>query len=486
MFKGLSTLKLWQKVVLLVVAIGVAWGIYGIYDWMSSPELSEGSTDYAQLATVAYGDLTNSIFASGSLVYSTSEQLTFDSGGTVQEVNVEKDDLVKEGDVLARLESTTTLILSLEEEVASARVVLRDAEDAVEDLLNPYDESEIADAEEAVERASQRLLNIQEQAFLDIENAEYELDEAVDVRFDVLNQYMNGVVSYEEVEKAYSDHEAKVLNLEIVKQDAENAIYDAERNLEEAEEDLADMVEVVDPLDIELAESVVASAKGKLEDALEELEMASDGYPLLAPFDGVIARVNDDAAPGDDVNANTVIVEIVDTSVIEMSAVVDEIDVPLVELGQQAIISLDALSDIQLSGEVVRLSAFAEVKSGIVQYPVTISLTVPSDIQLREGMSATAEIVVQAVSDVLLVPNDAISGTTDNSRVTVLVDGQPQVRAVSLGTSDYQWTEVVEGLQEGDVVIVEVAATGATESVITGGGPMMPGGGFPGGGRGFP
>ncbi len=70
----------------------------------------------------------------------------------------------------------------------------------------------------------------------------------------------------------------------------------------------------------------------------------------------------------------------------------------------------------------------------MVSYPVTIKVTVPSGVQLREGMSATATITTQEVDNVLLVPATAISGSSStNPTVTVMVNGTPEVRSVKLG-----------------------------------------------------
>ena len=73
--------------------------------------------------------------------------------------------------------------------------------------------------------------------------------------------------------------------------------------------------------EVELRELDVASAQADLDEAQERLEMAT----ITAPFEGVVASVN--VNEGQSVNANTVVIQLVDPSVVEMSAVVDEIDI---------------------------------------------------------------------------------------------------------------------------------------------------------------
>jgi HlyD family secretion protein len=475
-FYRVKRLKLWQAMLLIAVAIGVVSGVS-----IGCGGSSEGSTTGAnggnttQLVTVQYGNLTSSISASGSLVYSTSRQLTFDSAGTVAAVYVEKDDTVKKGDVLARLDSES--IESLEGAVARARINLRDAEEALEDAQNPYSESDIADARLAVEYAQQQLTDAQQRSQIKIANAEYAVDKALNKKNDSLVQYMSGKISADEYQQAVRDWEIAVLDLEMAKVSVAQTVSAAENNLEKAEETLQEALAGADSLQVALKQSELDSAKATLDKALEQLESAKEGYPVVAPFDGVVADVN--VKPGDEVNANTVIIELIDPSAFEMSAIVDEIDVAQLRLGQKATVTLDAFADLELSGNVSSISAFAQSQSGVVSYPISVSLSTPQDVRLLEGMSATATIEIKLATNALLIPKQAIVGTSSRAVVMVMVDGQQQPRMVTLGATDGVRTEAVSGLKEGDVVIVNAATSGTS----SGGFPIVtPPGGFPPGG----
>ena len=468
-------LKLWQVMVLIVIVAGVASGIY-----VGCSETSEGSTTEAEsttyLYTVRYGNLTSSIYSSGSLVYSTSKQLTFGSAGTVAAVYVANDDTVKKDDVLARLDSES--IESLEVAVARARINLRDAEKALETAWNPYSESDIAAARLAVEYAQQQLVDAQQKSEIKVANAEYAVQKALDKKYNALLDYMNEKISADEYQQAVRDWEVAVLDLEMMKVSVAQSVSDAENKLETAEETLEEMLAGADSLQVALKQSELDSASTALEDALEQLESAKEGYPIVAPFDGVVAAVN--VKPGDDVNANTIIIELIDPTAFEMSAIVDEIDVANLRLGQKATVTLDAFSDLELTGSVSSISAFSQTQSGVVSYPISISLIVPENVQLLQGMSATATVEINLASNALLVPDDAIiGGTGDRAMVMVMVDGQQQPRMVTAGATDGTQTEVVSGLEEGDVVVVNVAAGGTSSD----GTPIRtPGGNFPGGG----
>ena len=165
MIEAFRTLKTWQVVVLLAIVIGTAWGVYGIYDWATGSS-ARVLAENTQLVSVRYGDLTNSVNASGSVVFPISEQLTFDSAGTAQEINFVESDKVNKDDVLAKLDNAS--ILSLEVAVAQARIDLRDAEDDLEDALNPYSQSDLAAAEVAVAQAK-----------VDLEDARDDLEDAL-------------------------------------------------------------------------------------------------------------------------------------------------------------------------------------------------------------------------------------------------------------------------------------------------------------------
>jgi multidrug efflux pump subunit AcrA (membrane-fusion protein) len=116
-----------------------------------------------------------------------------------------------------------------------------------------------------------------------------------------------------------------------------------------------------------------------------------------------------------------------------------------------------------------------------VSYPVTIKLTVPSGVQLRQGMSATATVTTQEVDNVLLVPVAAVSGSsTNNPSVTVMVNGVPEVRAVKVGESNDQYTQILSGLSAGDEVVVAYTSSSSSSSSSSSGGIGI--GGFGGGG----
>jgi hypothetical protein len=104
---------------------------------------------------------------------------------------------------------------------------------------------------------------------------------------------------------------------------------------------------------------------------------------------------------------------------------------------------------------------------------------IPEDFQLREGLTVTVSIIIEERSDTLLVLNGAIITSGRLTYVQVLSpDGTIEERSITTGISDWQYTEVTDGLSEGEQVIVPQGTT--TSSTTTQQGQRRPGGFIPG------
>jgi RND family efflux transporter MFP subunit len=180
---------------------------------------------------------------------------------------------------------------------------------------------------------------------------------------------------------------------------------------------------------------------------------------ILAPFDGTIVDVGvKEHMVLSAYNYSTVTaVQLVDTKYVELEGVVDEIDIFKVKVGQEAIITVDALPDQKLKGKVIFISPFGTEKTGVVNYKVTMKLD-PTDVELKGGLTATADIIVEGKKDVLLIPNGAVKGTGGNYWTQVVKEGakgEIEKRQIELGIQDKRFSEVISGLKEGEKVIDE-------------------------------
>jgi RND family efflux transporter MFP subunit len=247
-------------------------------------------------------------------------------------------------------------------------------------------------------------------------------------------------------------------------------------SLDQAQSDLA-VVLSPDAADLALLKSKLAAAQSTLTAAVEKLDDAS----IRAPFTGFISLVS--VSEGDQVGANAAIVEVVDPSLVEMDGIVDEVDILLLSEGLLASVTIDALPGRVLQGFVSEIAPVANIQQGVVTYPVRVQVDVPDDLQLRDGLSAVAGLVLEQQLNVLLIPQQAIFGNFQAPTVKLETASGIVERIVVLGDSDGFWTEVVEGLQEGDRVVMQSAQVSddpfqALRDRFRGGG----GGGIGGGG----
>jgi hypothetical protein len=232
-------------------------------------------------------------------------------------------------------------------------------------------------------------------------------------------------------------------------------------SLAQANQDLSDLL-LPSSGGIALLESKLAAAQTARAGALEKLEAVS----LTAPFDGFISVVS--VSEGDQVGANASIVEVVDPSVVEMAGIVDEVDILQLSEGLIALVTVDALPGQVLTGVVTEIAAAAANQQGVVTDPVRVQVQVTEGLQLRDGLSAVANVVLDQRLNVLLVPQQAIFGSFQAPMVKVQTDSGIVDRPVALGATDDCLTEVREGLQESDRVVIQNSQ--ASSSPFGGGG----------------
>jgi multidrug efflux pump subunit AcrA (membrane-fusion protein) len=132
---------------------------------------------------------------------------------------------------------------------------------------------------------------------------------------------------------------------------------------------------------------------------------------------------------------------------------IDEMDISRVKLGQEAVVTLDALPHKKVNGKVTFISPTGKVWEDEVSYKTTITLENPGE-ELKDGMSATADIIIDRRNNVLLIPNRAIQGSVENPWVEVIINDKAEKRQVTLGLSDGTYTEVLSGLKQGEKVVL--------------------------------
>jgi RND family efflux transporter MFP subunit len=262
-----------------------------------------------------------------------------------------------------------------------------------------------------------------------------------------------------------SSLEMAELQVEIAEEQVKAARAQYEIAQDNLDEGVLGVSEDVLELQVDAARAAWETAKLNLEIAklsLESAELNLEKAEIVAPFDGTIADVS--ITEGEEISAAALAspaISLVDTSDIEMRGSIDEIDISTVELNQEANIVLDALPDEEIKGRVAFISPIGASLVGVVSYETRITLEKP-DARLRDGMTATAEVIIERHDNVLFIPNRALRGTWENPKVLVLIDGQQEEREITLGLTDGTNTEVLSGLEEGEEVVLP--ATGEQPS----------------------
>ena len=183
---------------------------------------------------------------------------------------------------------------------------------------------------------------------------------------------------------------------------------------------------------------------------------ATDTESILAPFDGVVSRRMVD--PGDAALPGSPLYQVADVSTIWVTALVDDIDVAKVQVGQAAEIVLPAYLGRSVPGTITRVGRTAVPRTAtgaggrIVR--TRVDLTGPTH-GLRPGMEIDVKTESVIARNALLVPADAIIEDETGRWVYLVRDGRAHRTRVTTGANNYLQTQVTEGLQAGDVVVVD-------------------------------
>lgn len=283
--------------------------------------------------------------------------------------------------------------------------------------------------------------------------------------------------------------------------EAEAALAEARRNFQRNNE-LARM-NVVSEHELDIARATYERAAALLESAMADVEVAQADLDLretdlkkaciCSPINGVVLRRNVD--PGQTVAATlqapVLFTLAEDLTAMELRVDVDEADISLVEEGQTASFTVDAYPDRTFPARITKVRFAPDTTEGVVTYETYLAVD-NSELLLRPGMTATAEITVKTIRAALLVPNEALrfvppapetdegrgllrsilphrpsrdrSATNDlagkGKRVWVVANGELKAVEVTTGLSDGQMTEILAGdIESGMEAVTDLRET---------------------------
>jgi len=255
-------------------------------------------------------------------------------------------------------------------------------------------------------------------------------------------------------------------------------LLSAKATLAAAEARLADSEDADDGSDA--SEAQIAANAAQVDVAQAAVDVAAEamaGATLVAPVDGLLTDVNlavgqavigsgsssgsGTATPGastqDGATTTTSSAQfvIVGTGSWQIDVTVDDADVALITVGDQAEITIEDVTDM-VFGTVAEIGLISTSTSGVAAYPVSIEVTGQPD-GVHDGVSGDVAIVYERRTDVLTVPSAAVRTVDGGSVVTQAgADGKEITTSVTVGETVGDLTEITAGLVEGDEVLVTV------------------------------
>lgn len=455
-------------------------------------------------ANVTRGSLQATVSAAGTIAARAQVAVTFQNSGQIKTVNVKVGDKIKAGQVLASLDTADleAAVASAQAGVDSAQAKLASAKKGPLPSEIKAAEASLASAQAALQAAVNKTAHLSDQLTIEqnnVNNAAQRLNDAQNTYSNLFEYVRSGAqgrgapfvppagqqwsAQKAALDNAQIDYQVAVANYNLAAANVnDSSVQSAAAQVKQAQASLDTLKNTPAPEDVQLAELSVKNAQIALEQAKANLSKSQ----LIAPFDGVVADLTIQVGQQSLASAQPII--LVDLSGLEAQVNISETDLPRIKLGETVQVTFDALTGQTFSAKVVEVAFVGTTTQGVVNYPVTIALDQPSTAaaqsasqQIRPGMTANVAIVVEQRDNILLVPNRAVRTTGKQKIVNVVVDDKPTSVNVTLGMSGDTQSEVVSGLNEGDVV--QVLQT--TISTSGGGGFGGPGGGFggPGGFR---
>lgn len=432
-----------------------------------------------QKVTVKRGNLTSVVTGCGKIAVSTDSNLSFGSGGTLKTLNVKEGDRVTKGQVLAALDTS-----SLEVQLAQARVTLDQAKLAQTQAQNTLNQAQLAQIQAKSALVVAQFNLDRTQAVSDVKDEITKMEEQIKyaemLTQDALAHNDSDGANYWRAQKAsyqieYGRDQKRLLDL------LSNAEYTGTgaltynimgqtydrltvQDVQMKELALEATQKAVDQSNngINLAQQIIDQSKDGIALAqrnLDYIQKQINDATITSPLDGVVVTLYHklgDIIPSP-VAAPQMIVYIVDNINLEADVNIDEMDIPPVQTGQKAMISVDALPETTLEGKVFSVSTVPNAQAaatGVTAYTVKISFTAPQGLVIKAGMNTRTDIVTGEQSNVLLVPTQAIKTDNQGKSYVQIVNGDKSTaQTIIKGLSNTSQTEVTSGVNDGDQVV---------------------------------
>jgi HlyD family secretion protein len=412
-----------------------------------------------QYHTVRTGQLDVAILATGSVESATVAQLNFQRPGRIVEVMVQPGDYVQAGDPLMRLSSQTEELALAAAQLDHALALLRK-----EQIVNPDNTDRVRIAEANLQSAWGAYIGVQNAvAPGDIQAAELRYQQAIDAHTRAVEARTTAQAG--QPEEAYLLLDAQVgqasfqmeiarLQLDSVRRGNSGQLGAAYARVIVAQRELEQAMAGPTTTDIERVDIDIRRAELGVTNAEADL----DRMILTAPFDGIVSSVNREIGA---LSAGLLPpVELTDVAQLQVDVQVDEVDIRQAREGMLTRLRFDALPGLELTARLDQIGLVGTNDNGVISYPVRLLLD-QSDPRVRVGMTADASIIVETRENVLIVPNQYVRLDRDSGSAFVNIvanDGTFTEVEVTLGLQGADTSEVVSGLQAGDIIGIDLSS----------------------------
>ncbi len=373
---------------------------------VSTAQIPEEKGVPIQIAPVQRGEINSFLKITGLVEPKETVKVTAKIMGQVKEVLVTEGHKVKAGDILIRLDAEPIQL-----QVAQAQA-------AYEAALASLEKVKAGPRPEQIKQAEA----VMQQAKINRDNAEQ---------------------NYQRMEKLFSEGAISAQQHDQAKWQYETA----EAQYQSAKASYELVKKGASPEDIKVVEAQVRQAQA----ALKIAETQLDNTIIRAPISGKVTSIS--VSPGEMVSAAIPLLVILDTSELYVRAGIAESDIASVQIGQQAEILIDAFPQKKFKGEIVTKGAAIDPTTKSVEIKIKI---IEPEVEVPPGVFARVNILVKNNPEALIIPVTALTRKGDQLYVFVFNQGKGVVekRAVVTGVTEGDRAEILEGVQEGEEIVV--------------------------------
>jgi HlyD family secretion protein len=517
--------RFWWVPILLILAAG-GFLVYSNAQYQQRQAAAVATTKTVQLTT---GSVTTTVNGTGSVYANQSSTLTWNTTGQVDQVLVKKGDSVKEGQVLASLNSSS---LPGDSAILTAKSNLAADQQALEDLKNSN--VDLATAQKTLSAAQKTLEDAKRKR--SYKNSTTRGDTTAialaKTNYEVAQKDVDGLLGYYSIVSDKDTDDPKYIRGITQLAAAEtyrDAMYnnwmylkgsftakeiaDADAAVTQAQANYDDALRVYTRLKNGPSDAEIKAAENKI---LADQQLL-DSINLKAPFDGTVIEQNiypsqsiygytdaqiRDISLSKQTITKAMIIE--DLSKVYVDVSISEVSINSIKVGQNVTLTFDGVPGKTYTGKVIQVGQVGTKSSGAVTYTVTVQIS-NADSKIKMSMTASASIITTEDPTALLAPTKSIQTVNNQKKIYILRNGKAIGITVQTGGVMGTMTQITSSaLKAGDAIVEDPTSISTTNNMgllgmlggmmgggpgrggpppgDTGGGGPPPGGGPNGGG----